>query len=83
MSPTRKIELKHGKGNSSLSVVPFGATVISWIVDGQENIFFHHSISVAEQLCMLCIQSDAEYGLSLLDNGLLRPTVMNKNFNSN
>jgi len=39
MSPTRKIELKHGKGNSSLTVVPFGATVISWIVDGQEKIF--------------------------------------------
>ena len=39
MSPTRKIELKHGKGNSSLTVVPFGASVISWIVDGQEKIF--------------------------------------------
>ena len=39
MSPMRKIELKHGKGNSSLTVVPFGASVISWIVDGQEKIF--------------------------------------------
>merc|ERR1711997_679118 len=39
MSPMRKIELKHGKGNSSLTVVPFGATIISWIVDGKERIF--------------------------------------------
>jgi len=35
----RKIELKHGKGNSSVTIVPFGATIISWIVDGQERIF--------------------------------------------
>ena len=38
-SPMRKIELKHGSGNSSLTVVPFGGTIISWIVDGQELIF--------------------------------------------
>lgn len=35
----RKIELKHGSGNSSVTVVPFGATIISWIVDGHEKIF--------------------------------------------
>ena len=39
MAEMKRIELKHGKGNSSLTVVPFGATVISWIVDGQERIF--------------------------------------------
>lgn len=39
MSSIRKIELKHGKGNSSLTVVPFGATILSWIVDGHEKIF--------------------------------------------
>ena len=38
-SPMRKIELKHGSGSSSLTVVPFGGTIISWIVDGQELIF--------------------------------------------
>ena len=35
----RKIVLKHGNGNSSLTVVPFGATIISWIVDDVEMIF--------------------------------------------
>ena len=39
MSVMRKIELKHGSGNSSVTVVPFGATIISWIVDGHEKIF--------------------------------------------
>jgi len=39
MSSIRKIELKHGKGNSSLTVVPFGATILSWIVDGHDKIF--------------------------------------------
>ena len=28
MSSVRKIELKHGKGNSLLMVVPFGATIV-------------------------------------------------------
>ena len=38
-NPMKKIELKHGKENASLTVVPFGATIISWIVEGQEKIF--------------------------------------------
>ena len=38
-SVMRKIELKHGNGQSSLTVVPFGATIISWIVGGEEMIF--------------------------------------------
>ena len=38
-SVMRKIELKHGSGQSSLTVVPFGATIISWIVDSEEMIF--------------------------------------------
>ena len=35
----KKIELKHGSGNSTLTVVPFGATIISWVVEGEEFIF--------------------------------------------
>ena len=35
----KRIELKHGSGNSTLTVVPFGATIISWIVEGEEMIF--------------------------------------------
>lgn len=38
-SVMRKIELKHGKANASVTVVPFGATIISWKVDDHEHIF--------------------------------------------
>lgn len=38
-SVTRKIELKHGTANASVTVVPFGATIISWKIDDQEHIF--------------------------------------------
>ena len=34
------IELKHGKcGDTECSINTFGATVVSWKVDGIENIF--------------------------------------------
>ena len=35
----KKIELKHGKANSSVIVLPYGATITSWSVDGEEYIF--------------------------------------------
>jgi len=35
----KKIELKHGTANSSVTVIPFGATITSWKIDGQEHIF--------------------------------------------
>ena len=35
----KKIELKHGTANSSVTVVPFGATITSWKIDDQEYIF--------------------------------------------
>ena len=38
-SVMRKIELKHGNANSTLSLVPFGATITSWTIDGEELIF--------------------------------------------
>ena len=38
-SVMKKIELKHGTANSSVTVIPFGATITSWKIDGQEHIF--------------------------------------------
>merc|ERR1712223_1983985 len=35
----KKIELKHGTANSSVTVVPFGATITSWKIDDREYIF--------------------------------------------